>query len=224
MSDETISENPLTGHPPAGLPAPQRSRRRLMLWGGALLACGAGLETVAIVVWGTERCPEVLVSVGAGVLLAGVVMLLEPRLARDVGRAAGAASADLAATTATDVATRVAEGSDTRSRRTALPRRKRRRHPGSGPHQTRRRCGRASRSATSRADIREHRRDARRCGLPVAVQRPLGEMRNRQVVPAAIRICEILPRGPSQPRECVRPTREDDHPHTVTAGGASGSA
>ena len=109
MPDETASESPPTDHKPAGARAPQRSRRRLALWGGGLLALGAGLEATAVAVWGTDRWPEVLVSVGAGVLLAGFVMLIEPRLARDVGRAAGAASADLAATTATDVATRVAE-------------------------------------------------------------------------------------------------------------------
>ena len=50
-----------------------------------------------------------LISVGAGALLAGFVMLIEPVLARDVGRAAGAATAEVAESAATEVAARIAE-------------------------------------------------------------------------------------------------------------------
>ena len=47
-------------------------------------------------------------SVGAGALLAGFVMFLKPRLVRDVGQAASTATADLVASTATEVAARIA--------------------------------------------------------------------------------------------------------------------
>ena len=109
MSDETSGESSQENLGLTALTAPQRSKRGLLLWGSLLLLIGIGLEVATIVVWDTTTWPEVLVSVGAGALLAGFVMILEPRLARDVGRAAGAMSADVAASTATEVATRVAE-------------------------------------------------------------------------------------------------------------------
>ena len=109
ISDETPGNSSQENLAPTARTAPQRNKRGLLLWGALLLLIGAGLEAAAIAVWDTTTWPDVLVSVGAGAILAGFVMLLEPRLARDVGRAAGAMSADVAATTATEVATRVAE-------------------------------------------------------------------------------------------------------------------
>ena len=84
------------------------SKSRATIWGVVLFVLGIILEAASFVSWGGEKWPAVFVSVGAGALLAGFVMFLEPRLVRDVGRAASKATVELAASTATDVASRVA--------------------------------------------------------------------------------------------------------------------
>lgn len=79
----------------------------------ALALAGVALAVLALSGWGSGRWPDVFVSVGAGALLAGFVMFLEPQLVRDVKRAAS--------TTATEAATREVEartsGLDERLRR-----------------------------------------------------------------------------------------------------------
>ena len=65
----------------------QFSKSRATFWGSFLGAVGLALEAVAVAGWGPGQWPDVFVSVGAGALLAGFVMFLEPRLVRDVQRA-----------------------------------------------------------------------------------------------------------------------------------------
>ena len=93
-ADSTASQPPLAG-------VPRASKLRASLWGALLVGAGVGLEVLALSGWGSGRWPDVLVSVGAGSLLAGFVMFLEPRLVRDVKRAAS--------TTATEAAAREVE-------------------------------------------------------------------------------------------------------------------
>ena len=65
------------------------------------MGAGVALEVLALSGWGSGKWPDVFVSVGAGALLAGFVMFLEPRLVRDVKQAAS--------TTATEAAAREVE-------------------------------------------------------------------------------------------------------------------
>ena len=92
--DSTASQPALAG-------IPRASKLRASLWGALLVAAGLALEVLALSGWGAGRWPDVWVSVGAGALLAGFVMFLEPRLVRDVKRAAS--------TTATEAAAREVE-------------------------------------------------------------------------------------------------------------------
>ena len=84
------------------------SKFRATLWGVVLILLGLFLEAASIVGWADDKWSDVSVSVGASALLAGFVMFLEPRLVRDVGQAASTATAGLAASTATEVAARIA--------------------------------------------------------------------------------------------------------------------
>ena len=92
--DSTASQPALAG-------IPRASKLRASLWGALLVAAGLALEVLALSGWGAGRWPDVWVSIGAGALLAGFVMFLEPRLVRDVKRAAS--------TTATEAAAREVE-------------------------------------------------------------------------------------------------------------------
>ena len=69
-----------------------------------MVSVGIVLEVLALAGWGEGRWPDVMVSVGAGALLAGFVMFLEPRLVRDVRRATSKATAELLSTQVTEAA------------------------------------------------------------------------------------------------------------------------
>ena len=84
VTDQTPSVSP---SPAASAATTQVSKFRATFWGSFLGAAGLALEAAAVAGWGTGRWPDVFVSVGAGALLAGFVMFLEPRLVRDVQRA-----------------------------------------------------------------------------------------------------------------------------------------
>ena len=81
--------------------ASQPSKPKATFFGFALIALGLALEGLALAGWGDQwrsgRWPDILVSVGAGALLAGFVMFLEPRLVRDVKRATRTTAAEAAA-------------------------------------------------------------------------------------------------------------------------------
>lgn len=85
--------------PEAG--TPETSKPKATFFGFALIVLGLALEGLALAGWGAEwgsgKWPDVLVSVGAGALLAGFVMFLEPRLVRDVKRATRTSAAEAAA-------------------------------------------------------------------------------------------------------------------------------
>lgn len=86
----------------------QPNKRRATGWGLGLFAVGLTMEVGGLMNWGGGRWPDMLVSVGAGSLLAGFVMYLEPRLARDVGLIASRESANIAKSKAAEVASEIA--------------------------------------------------------------------------------------------------------------------
>ena len=73
------------------------------LWGVALIAMGVLVLLVSLL--GAPMLADAGMSLSTGLMVAGFVLALEPRLVRDIGEAAGAA----AASTATQVATKIAD-------------------------------------------------------------------------------------------------------------------
>ena len=89
-------------------------KKMATIWGLALIT--ASLAALAVSLVGSATWPEAGISIGTGGIMAGFVLLLEPRLVRDVGEAAGTAATATAERTATEVATRLLDESTTEMR------------------------------------------------------------------------------------------------------------
>ena len=89
-------------------------KKMATIWGLALITAGLASLTASLV--RSSAWAEAGISIGTGGVMAGFVLLLEPRLVRDVGKAAGTAATATAEQTATEVATRLVDGSTTEMR------------------------------------------------------------------------------------------------------------
>ena len=87
MPNETTAHVPTRTTANAEHPAGERANRKAFWWRAALPAIGVGLLAVAVTVVTATIWSTVLVSIGASALVAGLVMMLQLRLARDAGRA-----------------------------------------------------------------------------------------------------------------------------------------
>lgn len=79
------------------------------IWGVLLIA--AGLVSLGASLVGRAGWPEAGISIGTGAMVAGFVLMLEPRLVRDVSEAAGTVATTTAEKKATEVATRIVDES-----------------------------------------------------------------------------------------------------------------
>ena len=89
-------------------------KKMATIWGLAVIT--ASLASLAVSLVGPATWPEAGISIGTGGIMAGFVLLFEPRLVRDVGEAAGTVATATAERTATEVATRLVDESTTEMR------------------------------------------------------------------------------------------------------------